>query len=339
MKAAQYFALSIKDDVKSAINVNEEVARPISKVGHAVVKVFSAAINPVDDKLFKYGFWWDRCQFPFTPGTDFSGVIESIGASGGDETAGFKVGDAVFCCNWGKGRHDEEGCEDTIGGAFAEYIIVPVHKLSKKPEKISFDAAAGIALVGTTALQALERGSVSVGKKVLILGGAGGVGQVALRIAKLKGAWVATTASARNVELCKALGADRVYDYNAERWEDDSNLKNIDAVLDLVGEANFFARGCAAGTVKPTGAYVSILPGSDSSLGNDPAGHLPLAHAAAFVLNQSPRNQDQLAQYLSSGDLECKIDSVYPFTTEGVNAMFDRISSGKAVGKCILKLI
>jgi NADPH:quinone reductase-like Zn-dependent oxidoreductase len=149
---------------------------------------------------------------PFTPGYDFSGVIESIS----NDVSNFKVGDEVYGCHWGPVSHTDEF--DCTAGTFAEYLVVPVRSLLKKPSGMSHTQAAAIACVGMTSTGPLDKTEIGPGSKILILGGSTSVGMLAIQNAKLKGAWVATTASSRAMDFVSQFGADQVINYNETKW-------------------------------------------------------------------------------------------------------------------------
>lgn len=331
MLAAQYSNNS--DDITS-IEV-KQVEKPVPGPGQIVVKIHTAAINPIDPLILK-GFaknilGWSM-PLPFVMGCDFAGVVDSIG-DGVDST--FAVGERVFAVNWGTGSHHDEG--NPAGGAFAEYIVIPASKVSKIPEGLTFDQAAAVALVGTTAHQILfEAVKVAAGQKILILGGSTSVGQIAIQLAKERGAWVATTASTRNLEYVAQFGADLVVDYKKQQWDKIPELKNLDAVIDTAGEKDGFARVKAGGVVKPIGAFVTI---ASADAGFDPAGHPPLHFAARFALVNSPAVQDELASKVASGVLKITIDETFPFTTEGVQNILRKVGSATSNGKNILKVV
>eukprot|EP01034_Spumella_vulgaris_P027590 gene27589-34334_t len=160
------------------------VAKPSLVIpGFVSVKIHAAAINPIDLMVFHgylKGMW--SLPLPFSMGYDFSGVIESVG----EDVTSFAVGDAVFAVNWGKANHQAENVNQPIGGAFAEYISVPVSILSHKPANVTHQTAAAVALVGTTALDVLNTAKVAKGTKVLVLGASTAVGSIAIQIAKLR---------------------------------------------------------------------------------------------------------------------------------------------------------
>jgi len=300
-----------------------------------VVKVHTAAINPCDYKVHS-GFTdkvlgWTM-PLPFTAGYDFAGVVDSVHQS--DLENGFEVGERVFAVNWGTSAHQDEGTP--AGGAFADYILIPANKLSKIPHGVTYDQAAAVALVGTTAYQILfDCAKVKKGQRVLILGGATSVGQVAVQLAKDAGAWVATTASSRNLEFVAQFGADLIVNYNNEKWEEIGQLKNLDAVLDTIGEEGGFARSVDNNVVKSSGAFVSI---ANVEAGTDPTAHAPMHYAAFYVLKNSAAVQDVLANKIAAGTLKITIDEAFPFTTEGVQDLFRKVMSNTSNGKNLLRV-
>ena len=171
------------------------------------------------------------------PGRDLSGVIDALGDAAGP----WKVGQAVIAI--------------ATGGSYAQYAIASVNAVAAKPKHMSFEEAAGIPVVGETAWRALVTiANVQPGQRVLIHGGAGGVGSSAVQIAKARGAYVIATASPSHYEFLRSLGADEVVDYHSVRFEE--KLKDIDVVLNTV-DADTGARSVAV--VKPGGLLVSVI--------------------------------------------------------------------------------
>lgn len=207
------------------------------------IAVHASSVNPIDFKLRSGA---QRAivplSMPWTLGMDVSGVVTEVGAKVTD----FAVGDEVFSSP----SHKRMGC-------YAEEVVVRADECAKKPASLTHNEAAALPLVGLTAWNALvDTCDVQPGQKVLIQAGAGGVGTVAIQLAKHLGADVYTTCSERNVELLKMLGADRVIDYRAERFEDVA--KDCDAILESMG-GDHLERALA--TVKPRGTVASITPG------------------------------------------------------------------------------
>ena len=181
-----------------------DLEQPVPKDNEVVLRVCAASVNP-----------WDWRMKTERPGVDVAGEIVAVGRM----VAQFRPGDAVF----GAGK-----------GAFAEYVCASEAKLAPKPESVSFEQAASVPIAGLTALQALrDKGHIQPGQKVLINGAAGGIGTFAVQIAKSLGANVTGVCSAKNVELVRSLGADRVIDYTCEDFTQDS--ERYDLLLDNVG--------------------------------------------------------------------------------------------------------
>eukprot|EP00039_Didymoeca_costata_P029153 m.23467 g.23467 ORF g.23467 m.23467 type:complete len:332 (+) comp7502_c0_seq1:88-1083(+) len=329
MKAVQYTE-NTDDVTKFTI---AEVDKPTASPGVAVVKVIRAAVNPIDwmvmAGLLKPAGW--DMPLPFRMGYDYSGVIDSVDDADKDA---FKVGDAVFGVQWGAGKHDDD--TKITGGTFAEYVQVPVKKISKKPEGITHSQAAAIALVGTTAYQIVHTaGAVTKDQKVLVLGGSGTVGLLAVQFAKLAGAWVATTCSSRKKDLVSSAKPDLIIDYNAEKWDEMDSLKGIDVVIDAVGETDGFPRVQAGKVLKENGRFVTI---ANPQAGFDPKAHPPLEFAAYYILANSAEHQDTFASLLAKGEITLPIDSEYEFTEGGVKDLLEKCKASKAVGKLVLKV-
>ena len=270
------------------------------------------------------------CPLPFIPGYDLSGVIETIGA----DVADFKEGDEVFATNWGQNGHaDKEG--NTIASAFAEYIDLPAHKISLKPRNVSHHTAAAISAVGVTALQVLQSVPVDPGARVLVLGGSSAVGTQLIQQAKLRGAHVTATASSRALEYVKEQGADRVINYNEQSWW----LEKVeyDIVIDAVGETDGFLHAQTEGVVKYGGSFLTI---SNYAVGFNPAAHAPrFTFAAFFGAHNDAADQTTLINLVAEGKLKVPIEDVFPFTQEGVTAIFNKVKAGKSLGKNVLKIV
>lgn len=189
----------------------ETVPMPQPQAGQVRIRVHAASVNPVDWKLADRATPGSRT----IPGRDLAGVIDAIGPEAGP----WHVGQAVIAV--------------ASDGAYAEYAIAPIRAVALKPEHLSFEEAAGMPVVGETAWRALVAiANVHAGQRVLIQGGAGGVGSSAVQIAKAKGAFVIATASATHAALLRSLGADQVIDYHLPHYQD--GIRNLDIVLNTV---------------------------------------------------------------------------------------------------------
>lgn len=194
------------------IQVND-VPKPAVKENLTLVEVYSASINPFDYIVMR-GFMKDyiKTGFPFTIGGDFSGKRTDTG----EEVFG-----TAMILSGGS-------------GAFAEYATVNPERMARKPKNIDFIQAASLPLVGSSTVQALEDEiKLRKGQKVLIHGGAGGIGSVAIQLAKHLGARVSTTVAQKDIDFVMNLGADDVIDYKNEKFEE--KLKDLDAVFDTIG--------------------------------------------------------------------------------------------------------
>eukprot|EP00656_Telonema_subtile_P022375 TRINITY_DN234_c0_g1_i1.p1 TRINITY_DN234_c0_g1~~TRINITY_DN234_c0_g1_i1.p1 ORF type:complete len:357 (+),score=106.47 TRINITY_DN234_c0_g1_i1:132-1202(+) len=313
----------------------KEVPRPDCAPGMVLVRNKAASINPIDYKVVGGHLadaGWPQPN-PLTPGYDLAGTVEAIG----DTVDGVGVGDDVFACNWGsaKGTHMNNHADEgqPIAGALAEYVLIPAAKLSTKPAGVSFEEASAVALVGLTAMQALETliGPDYNGKKVLVLGGAGAVGYVACQLAKLGGATVFTTASERTMEYVKGTGADVLINYREEKWEEQELLRGVDGVFDTTGEEGGFAK--AKTILKEDGAFVTI---ASFDAGFDPAAHAPLRFASFQCLTNDVAQQDKLAGMLADKSLKINVESTFAFSKEGIDAAFAAQAGGKSMGKNVV---
>jgi NADPH:quinone reductase len=213
-----------------------------------LVKLHAAGVNPIDTKLRQRGTFFPD-KMPAVIGCDGAGVVEAIGAG----VKRFRVGDEVYFCNGGLGSHQ---------GNYAEYTTVDERFVARKPKSVSFAVAAAAPLVLITAWEALyERGRLEPGEKVLVHAGAGGVGHVAIQLAKLKGANVCTTVgSQEKANFVRGLGADLVINYKqvdfAQAVLDWTGGDGVDLAFDTVGGETFYKTFPA---VRVYGDIVTIL--------------------------------------------------------------------------------
>ena len=198
----------------------EDVPDPALRPRDVLIETHAASVNPVDFKLRSGKLKAVRAfDFPIILGCDVSGVVKQVGP----EVTKFKPGDAVFA-----------SLENDRLGAFAERVAADESVVAKKPASLDHEAAAAIPLVGLTSWQALaEHGKVGTGSKVLIHAGAGGIGTIAIQIAKCLGAHVATTTSTKNLEFVKSLGADTVIDYTKQEFS--RVIFDYDVVFETLG--------------------------------------------------------------------------------------------------------
>jgi NADPH:quinone reductase-like Zn-dependent oxidoreductase len=220
-----------------------EVSDPVAGPGEVVVDIHAASVNAADYKVRLGGGAYSSggVKLPHILGRDFSGVVSAVGAGVTD----LRVGDPVFGV-----------CDQGIEGAYAEKIAIKAAIIAKKPARLGHAEAAAMALTSLTALWALEdTAKLKAGETILIQGGAGGVAGFAIQLAKHLGATVITTASARNHDYVRHLGADRVVDYNKEDFT--KTVSDCDVVFDTVG-GDVQVRSYEV--LKPGGRLVWIAP-------------------------------------------------------------------------------
>jgi alcohol dehydrogenase len=315
-----------------------EVPAPTAGHGELLIRVRAAGLNPVD-KATRDGdarlFW--RYELPVVAGNELAGEVEGLGAG----VARFGVGDRVFC------RVDHLKM-----GAFAAYAVVHESLVAKMPDALDFHEAAAVPLAGLTALQALrDHLEVRPGDRVLITGGAGGVGTFAIQLAVWMGAAVATTASARGAELVRSLGAETVVDYETQRFRD--VLRGLDSAFDLVGGQDL--RDCLH-VLKQGRKVVSVAGVPEPAMVREDAGLGPLWTVGAWVLSarirrtaarrgvdyrgllMHPSGDDLavLSRLVDEGHLKPVIDRAYPF--ERIGEALAHIEHGHTKGKVVVEL-
>lgn len=219
----------------------EDVPMPGISADDVLVRVVAASVNPVDWKI-REGYLKQMIPhpLPLTLGWDVSGVVEAVGSS----VSRFKVGDAVYS------RPDIKR-----NGTYAEYVAIRGDEIAHKPRTISHVEAASLPLAGITAWEALfTAGCLAPKQKVLIHAGSGGVGSLAVQLAKSRGAFVVATTSGRNAAFVKSLGADEVIDYHAQRFNE--AVSDVDVVFDTIGGD---VQGSSWSVLRPGGILVSIV--------------------------------------------------------------------------------
>ena len=291
--------------------IYEATQRPESQAGEALVRVRAAGVNPVDWKTRNGRGVAGPLESPIILGWDIAGVVEDVG-SGIDQ---FAAGDEVF----GMVRFPE------FGNAYADYVAAPASDLAKKPANISFAEAAAAPLVTLTAWQALfEAAQLQAGQTLLVHAAAGGVGHVAVQLAKWKGARVIGTASAHNADFLRALGVDQVIDYTHERFEDVARA--VDVVLDTQGDET---QRRSFAVLKPGGMLVSIAEAPDQSLAQSYG-----VRTARIRVHPSGEQMAQIAQLFESGNLRVEVARTFPLA---VAAEAHRLSeAGHTRGKIVL---
>ncbi|MFL6528470.1 MAG: NADP-dependent oxidoreductase [Chthoniobacterales bacterium] len=290
----------------------EEVPRPEPKDDQVLVHVIAAALNPVDTAV-RQGFMRQRTgeKFPMIIGYDIAGVVEKVGA----KVTKLKVGDPVYAYL------------TMDGGGYAEYAVASEKEAVRKPKALTFEEAAAVPLAGSTAWQALiDTAKLQSGQTVLIHGGSGGVGSLAVRIAKARGAKVIATASTANQETLKQLGVDQAIDYTQTNFEE--QVKDVDVVLDTVGK-DTLAR--SYGVVKKGGIVVTIAGKPDQ-----PEAEKRGIRVAGMRTEPKAETLDELTKLAEAGKLKPIISQVLPLS-EGAKAQ-EQVATRHTRGKIVLKV-
>ncbi|QNF34786.1 NADP-dependent oxidoreductase [Adhaeribacter swui] len=309
MKAAVYEEFGGADKIQI-----RSTAIPEIKEGEVLVRLKAAGVNPVDAAV-REGYLKNYLPytFPIIPGWDMAGTVEDRGFS----ARRFAVGDAVYAY----ARRPM-----VQYGTFAEYIVIPESYLAHKPEKLSFEEAAGIPLVGLTAYQSMfDVGKLQANQTVLILGASGGVGSLGIQLAKAKGARVIGVASAKNHDFMQELGADHTIDYS----QGDIGA----AVKALVPEGVDLIFDCASGdtlqqslsALKSKGKLVSILHHGE---GLDP----DIDFQYVFVEPNSTQ-LEHMRELADQGKLKVHVSKTFTLdqTAEALNQIQTKHTTGKIV--------
>lgn len=314
-----------------------EVPQPVVKENEVLVQIHAASINQLDAKIRSGEFkMLLPYKFPLILGHDVAGVITKVGSKVGR----FKVGDEVFARP-----------VDFRIGTFAEYISISENDVALKPKNVSMEQAASFPLVALTVWQTfVEKAKLKKGQKVFIQAGSGGVGTIAIQLAKYLGATVATTTSADNFELVKSLGADIVIDYKTQDFE--AILKDYDLVLNSQ-DAKTLEKSLRI--LKSGGKVISISGPPDTAFAKE-VGLSWLMKTAIFFLSNKVRQQakklnvdyaflfmqangeqlSEIGKLIETGVIRPVVDSVFSF--EQMNEAMSYVSSGRAKGKVIVKV-
>lgn len=291
-----------------------EVATPAPGPKQVLVKAEATSINPIDWKLregyLKEMFEW---EFPIILGWDVAGVIEAVG----EGVSNWQVGDRVFARP-----------NTSRQGTYAEYTLVDQDLLSFIPENLTAKEAAAVPLAGLTAWQALFTfGQLQKGERVLIHGGAGGVGIFAIQLAKHAGAYVYTTASKINHDLVRSLGADEVIDYQNENFVE--KLANIDLVFDTVGGD---VQSSSYHVIKKsTGRLVTIAGVPDQEEADSFN-----VKATGVWLEPDGEQLQRLAALIEENQIRVVIDRSFPFSLQGIESAHKQSETGHASGKIVI---
>ena len=292
----------------------EHLPFPQAHDDEVVVRVRAASVNPVDYKTRDGDFPpVGKDDLPIVLGRDLAGTIATCGSAVGDK---WRQGDRVFA-HIGFDR-----------GAQADYVVVKTDELAAMPSTLDFTAAAAVPLAAMTAWQGLfDHGGMTAGQRVLIHGGAGGVGMFAIQFAKAKGATVLATASADDLDFVRSIGADTAIDYKNEQFEDVAH--DIDLVLDLIGGDT---RARSWGVLKKGGILVSTLDDPD----HDKAAELGVRAAKRWLAEPDAAQLKQIAELIEAGKVTVEVGET--FALADVAAAQDRQEKGHGRGKIVLTI-
>jgi NADPH:quinone reductase-like Zn-dependent oxidoreductase len=297
----------------------ENVDPPVPAEDELLVDVHAAGVNPVDWR-YRTGQlrWYDWfTSFPRVPGSDLAGTVVETGS----DVDQFEIGDEVFAML------------DPLGsGTYAERVTVTADQAAHVPDGITFVEAAGIPLVSLTTLQAYrDHADLSEGEQVLVNGASGGVGTVAVQLARTKDCDVTGICSERNVELVEALGAQKVIDYNETDFTEQERI--YDVVFDTIGNRTFRA---ARNVLPATGRYVTtdISPDRLMEIVRSRLWFGPTA--SAVVVTPSGEDLREIADLLEEGSLRPVVDRTYPLEEAAEAQRYSE--SHRASGKIILRM-
>ena len=322
----------IKEYGENAVFEVSEIEKPAVKAGHILVKIAASSVNTVDTMIRNMGK-----NLPLSPdapallGMDFAGTIEAIG----DGVEGYTVGDEVYGCAGGLAN---------LPGTLAEYIVADSNLIAHKPKNLSMRAAAALPLVAITAYEGLMRAGIKKGQKVLVQGGAGGVGHVALQLAKYFGAEVyATGSGTKKMQVIEELGATAI-NYKTEAVEDFvakyTNGTGFDVVFDSVGGPNMIKSFEAAALNANIVSTVSLCE-LDLTLAHFKGLSLHVVFMLIPMLHNYKREVHaqilkSVAEIAEAGALKPLLDEER-FTLEEVGKAHARLESGSAIGKVVVE--
>jgi NADPH:quinone reductase-like Zn-dependent oxidoreductase len=310
MKAAQ-----ISEYGNSSVVKINEISVPSPAENQVKIEVYAASLNPFDVKL-RAGIMQQAIPLtlPTTLGGDIAGVITELGT----HVSNLAVGDKIY---------GQAAVVAGNGGAFAEYTVTTADQVAIAPHNLSFNEAASLPLVGVSALQALTQHiNLQHGQRLLIQGGSGGIGSIAIQIAKHIGAYVATTAPGNAADFVKSLGADEVIDYKTQDFT--TLIHDYDAVYDMVGGETFEK---SLRILKPGGIAVSMVGHVEDAVAN--------TYDVTAISQQTrvnPEILNQLTQLIEAGVVTPRVAKVFPL--EQIQQAFEAYEAGGVTGKIVIEI-
>jgi NADPH:quinone reductase-like Zn-dependent oxidoreductase len=310
LKAAQINGYGGAD----ALVTTDAAEKPVPGEGEVLVEVYAASANPFDWKV-REGLTQSMAQlsFPATLGGDVAGVVSEVGPG----VENFKTGQAVY------------GVAGALSGkgSFAEFTPVSAGQLASKPESLDYVASAALPLVAVSAYQALvDHIGLQAGQKILIHGAAGGIGSIAVQLAKHLGAIVAATAGSDDLEFVKQLGADEVIDYKSQQFE--SELDGLDAVFDTVG-GDTYTR--SFDVLKEGGTLVSMVETANENL----AAKTGVNAIYQFTQAATERLQ-KVAELADQKAITVHVDKTFPLDQAG--EALEYLHTGHPRGKVVIQV-
>jgi NADPH:quinone reductase-like Zn-dependent oxidoreductase len=282
--------------------VYEQLEQPTPGPGDALVRVHAAAITRGE-------LDWPADRLPATPSYEFSGAVAAVGPDVDD----VEVGEAVYALN----DFDREG-------AAAEYTMIQAEFLAPKPENLGHVESAALPLAGLSAWQGLfVHGELTEGQRALVHGAAGGVGHLAVQLARVRGAYVIGTASAANVDTVRELGAHEVIDHSSVRFED--AVEDVDLVFDAAGGEKLER---SPAVLRPGGRLVSVAAEPPRRRG---------IKSIYFVVEPNREQLVELARLADQGHLRPAIDEVFPLVD--ARKAFERSLDDQRRGKIVLRVV
>lgn len=325
-------AMIIKEFGDSSVFEPAEIEKPQVKPGHVLVKIAATSVNTVDTMIRQMGK-----ELPLSPdlpavlGMDFAGIVEAVG-----QGVSYAVGDEVYGCSGGLGD---------LPGTLAEYMVADASLIAHKPKKLTMQEAAALPLVGITAYEGLTRAGIAQGQKVLVHGGSGGVGHVALQLARHFGAQVYSTGGGnKQLALIKELGATGI-NYKtqtvADYVEKHTHGAGFDIVFDSVGGANMtnsFEAAALNGQVATTVSMVEL----DLSLAHFKGLSLHVVFMLIPMIHNYKREAHakilkSIAEIVDAGGLVPVVDD-NKFALRDAGKAHDRLAGGQAMGKVVVEI-
>jgi NADPH:quinone reductase-like Zn-dependent oxidoreductase len=299
---------------KNVLAYTEDATKPTLAAGQVLVEAYAAGVNPFDYKVRSgQARMMAELHFPATLGGDVAGVVTEVG----EGVTGFEVGQEVY------------GQANALSGqgSFAEFVPVKSDSIAPKPANIDFVTAAALPLVSVSAYQALvDTLHLLAGQRILIHGGAGGIGASAIQIAKHLGAYVITTAGPDDLDYVRSLGADEAIDYTSQKFEEVAH--DMDAVYDTVG-GETYQRSFV--TLKVGGQIVSMVEQPNEELATKYN-----VKASLQFSKPTPERLAAITHLVEAGDLNVTIDKTFPL--EQASEAVEYLHSSHHRGKVVIKI-